>query len=77
MMSDANRTSGDDWQYERAIAEVEAIVTQIESGTLPLEAIFSQFAVAVEQLQACDRYLERGREQMELLVETLDDEPEF
>ncbi|ERN41904.1 exonuclease VII small subunit [Rubidibacter lacunae KORDI 51-2] len=62
--------------YDRAIADVEAIVDQIESGVLPLEELFAHFTIAVEQLHACERYLARGREQMELLVETLDDSPE-
>lgn len=65
------------WNYEATVAEVEAIIAQIEAGELELEAVFDQFAKAVERLQQCETFLQERQQQMELLIETLDDEPQF
>nr|WP_246276722.1 exodeoxyribonuclease VII small subunit [Microcoleus asticus] len=35
---------------------------------MPLEEVFEQFAVAVECLQECERFLARGKEQMDLWI---------
>ncbi|MBP0018866.1 MAG: exodeoxyribonuclease VII small subunit [Cyanobacteria bacterium SBLK] len=70
-------TNKSEWNYEEAVAEIEAIATRIESGALPLEAVFDQFEVAVKQLRQCETFLNRGKERMDLLIETLDDEPDF
>ena len=66
-----------EWNYEEAVAEIEAIAAQIESGALPLEAVFTQFEVAVQQLRQCETFLNRGKERMDLLIETLEDDPDF
>lgn len=56
------------WNYEATVAEIEEILEQIEFGSLPLEAMFEKFAIAVEHLQECEAFLNRGKEQMNLLV---------
>ncbi len=38
------------WNYEAAVAKVEAIIALIEAGELELEEVFEQFAAAVEHL---------------------------
>lgn len=63
-----------DWHYETAIARVEDIIEQIETGDLDLAAVFSQFAIAVEQLNQCDAFLAQQQAQMALLIETLTDD---
>jgi exodeoxyribonuclease VII small subunit len=70
-------TNQPEWNYEEAVAEIEAIAAQIESGALPLEAVFTQFEVAVQQLRQCETFLNRGKERMDLLIETLEDDPDF
>lgn len=65
------KSSPQKWSYENTVAEVEAIIDQIEAGELPLESVFEQFALATEHLQKCDRFLAQGKERMELLIETL------
>lgn len=62
-----------DFDYEATVEQVEAIITAIDSGTLPLEDVFEQFRVGVEQLRYCELFLTQGKEQMELVVETLED----
>jgi exodeoxyribonuclease VII small subunit len=64
------------WNYEATVTEVEQIINQIELGELDLAEVFSQFAVAVEQLRQCESFLTRQQQQVDLLIETLLDEPE-
>lgn len=65
------------WKYEAAVAEVENIITRIEAGELELEEVFEQFAAAVEQLRQCETFLQQRQQQVDVLIETLNDEPEF
>jgi exodeoxyribonuclease VII small subunit len=65
-----------DWNYEVTVAEVEAIINQIELGELELAEVFEQFTTAVEQLRRCETFLARQQQQVDLLIETLLDEPE-
>ncbi|MGB0562840.1 MAG: exodeoxyribonuclease VII small subunit [Spirulinaceae cyanobacterium] len=60
-----------DWNYEAAIAEIETVLAQLETGDLPLEAVFSQFETAVTQLQQCETFLSQGQARLDLLIETL------
>ena len=66
-----------DWNYEETVDRIEAIIDRVESGDLPLEEVFDQFAVAVECLQECESFLARGKEQMDLAIELLAAEPDF
>ncbi|MBW4514975.1 MAG: exodeoxyribonuclease VII small subunit [Timaviella obliquedivisa GSE-PSE-MK23-08B] len=63
------------WRYEATVAEIEATIEQIESGELPLSEVFDQFSTAVEQLRQCEGFLNRQQQQVDLLIETLLDEP--
>lgn len=66
-----------DWNYEATVAEVEEIVSQIESGALPLEEVFDQFATAVKLLRQCETFLSQSKQRMDLLIETLEPELDF
>jgi exodeoxyribonuclease VII small subunit len=50
-----------DWNYEETVDRIEAIIDRVESGELPLEEVFEQFAVAVECLQECEGFWRGGR----------------
>lgn len=65
------------WNYEATVAQVEAIISGIETGELELAEVFDQFATAVEHLRQCEAFLARQQQQMDLLVETLVDDPDF
>ena len=65
------------WSYEAAVAKVETIIARIEAGESELEEVFEQFAAAVEYLRQCENFLHERQQQMDLLVETLRDEPIF
>lgn len=66
-----------DWNYEETVDRIEAIIDRVESGELPLEEVFEQFAVAVECLQECEGFLARGKDQMDLAIGLLAAEPDF
>ncbi|NJL37499.1 MAG: exodeoxyribonuclease VII small subunit [Leptolyngbyaceae cyanobacterium SL_5_9] len=68
--------SSEDWSYEQTVTQIEAIITRIEMGDLELADVFEQFATAVEHLRECEIFLSRQQRQMDVLVETLMDEPE-
>lgn len=65
------------WNYEASVEQVEAMIAKIESGDLPLETVFSQFEVAVEEVRQCEQFLKQGTERMNLLIETLENDVEF
>lgn len=64
----------DAWKYEVAVAEVESIISRIEAGELELEDVFEQFTQAVEQLKQCETFLQQRQQQVDLLIETLNNE---
>jgi len=65
------------WNYEQTVSNLEIIVQQIESGDLTLEEVFDKFAWAVAALQECEDFLSQKTSQMNLLIETLEDESDF
>ena len=74
--SDPSASLPSDWQYEAAVDKVEAIIQDIEGGELELADIFDQFSIAVQELHTCESFLQHHRHQVELLVETLANEPQ-
>jgi len=64
------------WSYTATIDQIEAIVNQIEAGQLELADVFEQFETAVRHLQACESFLSKKQEQLDLLIETLTKETE-
>lgn len=66
----------DPWNYESSVAHIEAIINQIEMGEMELAEVFQQFAIAVEHLHHCETFLTHQKKRMDLLIETLLDEPE-
>jgi exodeoxyribonuclease VII small subunit len=64
------------WSYESTVAEIEAIINRIEIGELELADVFQQFAIAINHLRQCENFLTHQRHQVDLLIETLTDEPE-
>ncbi|MBN3869111.1 MAG: exodeoxyribonuclease VII small subunit [Nostoc sp.] len=67
-------SSEEGWNYEAKVAEIEGIIARIEAGELELEAVFEQFASAVEYLRQCESFLQQRQQQVDLLIETLSDE---
>ncbi|MEM9978276.1 MAG: exodeoxyribonuclease VII small subunit [Cyanobacteria bacterium P01_D01_bin.2] len=65
------KKSADTWNYETSIDQVEAIITDLETGDLSLADIFEQFEKAVTELKKCDTFLQKKQQQAQVLIETL------
>lgn len=65
-------TPSKEWSYEETIHKIEATVTQLEQGELPLSTVFEQFEQAVAHLQQCEAFLQAKQAQADLLIETLE-----
>ncbi len=55
--------------YETALAELEAIVADMESGQLPLEASLAAYKRGAELLQYCRQQLADAEQQVRILEE--------
>ncbi len=66
-----NSDTAESWNYEVKVDEIESIIARIEAGELELEAVFDQFATAVEYLRQCESFLQQRQQQVDLLIETL------
>lgn len=73
---EAEETIPPHWNYEATVVEIETIINQIELGELDLAEVFDQFATAVQQLRQCETFLTRQKQHVDLLIETLLDDPE-
>ncbi|MCJ2544470.1 exodeoxyribonuclease VII small subunit [Thermostichus vulcanus] len=67
------RKSEDPWRYEVAIAEVETLINQIESGDLDLAEVVERFQQAAQTLKTCEAFLQEKRRQVEIIIEQLDE----
>lgn len=61
------------WSYEATVEKIEATVTRLEQGELPLAAVFEEFEQAVQHLRQCEDFLQARQEQVDLLIETLEE----
>jgi len=73
----SSHSNHDGWSYEATVKQIEVAIARIESGELELSQVFDEFAGAVEHLRQCETFLAERQQQMDLLIETLTDEPEF
>ena len=53
--------------YESALTELEAIVAEMESGQLPLEASLAAYKRGAELLQYCRQQLAAAEQQVQIL----------
>lgn len=64
-MSDSNTTPS----YEAAVAELEALIRQMESQQLPLQEALAAFKRGSELLQFCQLTLAEAEQQVRILTE--------
>lgn len=62
-----------EFDYEKTVINIQDIITEIESGQLTLEEVFEKFSVAVADLQKCEDFLTKSQQEIDLLIETLED----
>lgn len=53
--------------FEAAIAEIEAIVNQMESGNLPLEQSIASYKRGAELLRICQQSLAEAEQEVRIL----------
>lgn len=53
--------------FESSIAELEAIVSQLEKGELPLEDSLKQFEKGISLAQKCQKILTQAEQKIEIL----------
>ncbi len=53
--------------FESSIAELEAIVSQLEKGELPLEDSLKQFEKGINLAQKCQKILTQAEQKIEIL----------
>ena len=56
--------------FESAIAELETLVSQMESDKLPLEQSLNAYKRGAELLQICQKSLTEAEQQVRILTET-------
>jgi exodeoxyribonuclease VII small subunit len=61
------RASSPPKDYESALAELEAIVGEMESGQMPLEASLTAYKRGAELLQYCRQQLADAEQQVKIL----------
>ena len=66
-MSNKNATSQP--SFESAIAELETLVSQMESDKLPLEQSINAYKRGAELLQICQKSLSDAEQQVRILTE--------
>jgi exodeoxyribonuclease VII small subunit len=54
--------------FEKAIVELESIVTRLELGDLPLEDSLRHFERGVELTRACQMALQQAEQKVEILL---------
>ena len=62
-----------EFDYEKTVINIQDIIAEIESGQLTLEEVFEKFSVAVADLQKCEDFLTKSQQEIDLLIETLED----
>ena len=55
--------------FEEALTQLETVVTELESGGLPLEQALEKFEVAVRLKKQCEDLLARAEARIEELTE--------
>jgi exodeoxyribonuclease VII small subunit len=57
------------FDFEHTLAELEALVTALESGDLPLEESLKRFERGVQLARACQKALADAEQKVKLLLE--------
>lgn len=62
--------------FEESLAELEAIMADLESGELTLDKMMARYEKGVKALQLCRKVLDDAEKKIELLVKTKNGELE-
>jgi len=67
-MSNEKKSSG----FEAALARLEAVVEEMESGSLPLEEMLKRFEEGSRLVEQCEQRLAEVEQRIEILVKKSD-----
>ncbi len=56
------------FDFERALGELEQVVTAMEAGNMPLEESLKAFERGVELTRACQQALKEAEQKVEILI---------
>jgi exodeoxyribonuclease VII small subunit len=65
----SKRKKTETFNFEKGLADLEKIVTQLEKGNTSLEVSLTQFAHAIELIQQCQTTLQQAEQRIEILVQ--------
>ena len=60
-------------EFEAALEELEALVTRLEEGELPLEEALKQFERGIQLTRDCQKALREAEQKVDLLMEKAGD----
>ena len=63
------KKSESDFDFEKALDELEALVARMEEGDLPLDEALKQFEHGVALTRRCQQALEQARQKVDILLE--------
>ncbi len=66
----ARKKSADDLPYEQAVDRLETLITQMESGDIPLAEMVSKYEEGVRLWRACEQQLSKAQATLEQIRET-------
>ena len=55
-------------KFEESLAELEAIITELEGGELPLDEMMARYEKGVKALELCRKMLDEAEKKIEILV---------
>ena len=63
--------------FEEALAQLEKIVKQLESGDTTLDESVKLFEKGIKLSELCSNYLKQAQQKVEILINNDTEEPEF
>ncbi len=66
-MSESKKTSKK-FNFEKALGELEEIVSRLDSGELGLEEMLEEFERGIKLVRSCQKFLEQAQKKVEMLI---------
>ena len=57
-------------KFEEALKKLETVVSELESGNLPLEVSLARYEEGVKLIRLCQKKLSEAKKRIEILVKT-------
>ncbi len=56
------------FNFEKALEELEEIVSRLDSGELGLEQMLEEFERGIKLVRSCQKFLEQAQKKVEMLI---------